>query len=202
MTFDQLLKLILPIYLAIYFCFAFLLKTWLVSKRIGKNPLVLPKDDTAYGLVGRYFKYTLIAILLYVVLYAVFPESCFADYSFKTMDVRSVQYAGLVLMAISFLWTIKAQNDMRNSWRIGIDTGVKTELIATGLFSISRNPIFLGMVVSLIGLFLATPNAFTLLFLMLGYVLIQVQIRLEEEHLSKMNGEVYKLYCKNVRRLV
>jgi hypothetical protein len=34
---------------------------------------------------------------------------------------------------------------MKNSWRIGIDTVTKTELVTTGLFAISRNPFFFGM---------------------------------------------------------
>ncbi len=66
---------------------------------------------------------------------------------------------------------------MKNSWRIGIDTETKTDLITSGLFKFSRNPIFLGIILSLVGLFLTTPNALTVLFLILGYVLIQIQIQ-------------------------
>jgi protein-S-isoprenylcysteine O-methyltransferase Ste14 len=105
-------------------------------------------------------------------------------------------------MMLSLVWTVIAQNDMRNSWRIGIDTDTKTELITTGLFKISRNPIFFGMILTLIGLFLATPNAFTALFFILGYVLIQIQIRLEEEFLSTQHGEPYQKYKQRVRRFI
>ena len=88
---------------------------------------------------------------------------------------------------------------MKNSWRIGIDTETKTELITAGLFQLSRNPIFFG---SLIGLFLTTPNALTGLFLILGYVLIQIQIRLEEEFLTDQHGQKYTEYKQKVRRLI
>jgi protein-S-isoprenylcysteine O-methyltransferase Ste14 len=91
---------------------------------------------------------------------------------------------------------------MKNSWRIGIDTETKTELVTSGLFSLSRNPIFFGMILSLIGLFLTTPNAFTGLFLILGYILIQIQIRLEEEFLIKQHGQHYETYKQKVRRLI
>ena len=91
---------------------------------------------------------------------------------------------------------------MKNSWRIGIDTETKTELVTIGLFSISRNPIFFGMILSLIGLFLTTPNALTSLFLILGYILIQIQIRLEEAFLIKEHGQNYLLYKQKVRRLI
>ena len=103
-------------------------------------------------------------------------------------------------MFIALIWTIIAQYQMQDSWRICIDAEKKTELITNGLFLYSRNPIFLGMILSLLGLFLVTPNSFTLLFLILGYVLIQIQIRLEEEFLVGQHGETYKIYKSQVRR--
>ena len=40
------------------------------------------------------------------------------------------------------------------------------------------------------------------LFLILGYVLIQIQIRLEEEFLTKEHGQEYLNYKQKVRRLI
>ncbi len=86
------------------------------------------------------------------------------------------------------------------SWRIGIDEEKKTALVQAGLFRRSRNPIFLGMIVTLIGVFLTIPNALTLLFLAVGFVLIQIQVRLEEEFLTRTQGEEYAAYRRQVRR--
>jgi protein-S-isoprenylcysteine O-methyltransferase Ste14 len=36
----------------------------------------------------------------------------------------------------------------------------------------------------------------------LGYVLIQIQIRLEENHLIEQHGDKYLEYKENVRRLI
>jgi protein-S-isoprenylcysteine O-methyltransferase Ste14 len=202
MTFDQCIKIILPIYFAIYFGIAFVLKVFSIARKIGKSPLVLPKDDTAYGLVGRYFKFMLVAIFLYVMGYAILPDKYIQGFIFVHISNKATAIIGLSVLAIALLWTAKAQGDMKNSWRIGIDSNTKTDLITTGLFKVSRNPVFLGMIMVLTGLLLITPDAFTLLFLILGFVLIQVQIRLEEEHLSKMNGEAYSLYCRNTRRFI
>jgi protein-S-isoprenylcysteine O-methyltransferase Ste14 len=52
------------------------------------------------------------------------------------------------------------------------------------------------------GLFFTTPNALTGIFLLLGYVLIQIQIRLEEEFLTQQHGAHYLTYKKKVRRLI
>ena len=199
---DEILRLILPIYFIIYFGLAFVLKSLIVAKRIGKNPLVLPKDDSAYGLIGLYFKLTLIAMLIYVAVYALFPHWHDNFLPITQLTNTTTQYIGLILLFISLLWTVIAQGHMKNSWRIGIDKDTKTELVTTGLFSISRNPIFFGMILSLIGLLLTTPNALTAFFLTLGYVLIQIQIRLEEEFLTKEHGQVYLNYKQKVRRLI
>lgn len=199
---NDILRLVLPIYFIIYFGLAFVLKSVIVAKRIGKNPLVLPKDDSAFGLIGLYFKLTLISMVLYVFAFAFFPA--WHDYFLPIiqLDRLTIKYIGLALLAFALIWTIIAQTHMKNSWRIGIDTETKTELVKTGLFGLSRNPIFFGMIICLIGLFLVTPNALTVLFLILGYILIQIQIRLEEEFLTKEHGQNYLEYRHKVRRLL
>jgi protein-S-isoprenylcysteine O-methyltransferase Ste14 len=199
---SDFIKIILPLYFIIYFGVAFVLKSLIVAKRIGKNPIVLPKDDSAYGLIGLYFKLTLIAMFIYVLAYSLFPTWHSIFLIIPSLDNETIKYIGLVVLAVSLVWTIIAQGHMKNSWRIGIDTETKTELVTTGLFGLSRNPIFFGMILSLIGLFLVSPNALTFLFLILGYVLIQIQIRLEEEFLTNEHGQKYIDYKHKVRRLI
>ena len=199
---NEFLRIILPTYFIIYFGIAFVAKSVIVAKRIGKNPLVLPKDDSAYGLIGFYFKLTLIFMFVYVLLFAFVPTLYDKFLPISQLDTLTIKYVGLGFLTFALIWTIIAQGHMKNSWRIGIDTQTKTELVTTGLFQISRNPIFFGMIVSLLGLFLTTPNALTGLFLILGYVLIQIQIRLEEEFLTDQHGQKYIDYKQKVRRLI
>lgn len=89
---------------------------------------------------------------------------------------------------------------MGDSWRIGIDQGSETELVQTGLFRFSRNPIFLGIRINLLGFFLVLPNAITLVILVLGDVILQIQVRMEEEFLAQNHGESYEEYKKAVPR--
>jgi protein-S-isoprenylcysteine O-methyltransferase Ste14 len=198
----EIIKIALPIYFTVYFGLAFVLKSVMVARKIGKNPLVLPRDDSAYGLIGRYFKTVLIAMFFYVTVQAFFDISSQSFLPIKQLETPYIQYLGSFLLIIALIWTIFAQNDLKDSWRIGIDTVTKTNLITSGLFGISRNPIFFGMIFSLFGLFLTQPNAFTALFLIIGYVLIQIQIRLEEEFLLKQHGQAYQEYKQTVRRLI
>ena len=63
---------------------------------------------------------------------------------------------------VSLLWMLIAQAQMGASWRVGIDSANRTELVSKGLFTISRNPIFLATRLALLGFFLVAPNAATL----------------------------------------
>ena len=91
---------------------------------------------------------------------------------------------------------------MASSWRIGIDEKNKTKLVTKGVFSISRNPIFLGIMIANIGLFLVIPNAFTLLIISLSTLSVNTQIRLEEEFLKREFGNEYTEYAEKVRRWI
>ncbi len=199
---DQALRLILPIYFVIYLGLTFVVKTVVVATRIGKNPLVFPNDDSAFGLIGYYFRLTLAGVFLYVIAFAVSPDIAAAILPLNQLVNPVITLIGLGLLVFAFIWTLVALSHMGNSWRIGIDTDTQTQLITTGLFRVSRNPVFFGMIACLAGLFLVTPNALTGLFLILGYVLMQIQIRLEEEHLFKLHGDGYLGYKQKVRRLI
>ena len=107
------LRIILPIYFIIYFGVAFVLKSVVVAKRIGKNPLVLPKDDSAYGLIGLYFKLTLIAMLIYVLAYAFFPTWHDNFLPIVQFNNQTVKYIGLTLLFISLVWTVIAQGHIQ-----------------------------------------------------------------------------------------
>jgi protein-S-isoprenylcysteine O-methyltransferase Ste14 len=119
---------------------------------------------------------------------------------FWYLENSYLQYIGWGLLLLSLILVWIAQSQMANSWRIGIDEKNKTELVTNGLFSISRNPIFLGVMIANFGLFLIIPNAFTLLIVALSTVSINTQIRLEETFLKSSHGQDYQNYLNRVRR--
>ena len=118
------------------------------------------------------------------------------------IEKESLRLIGLTLLVVSFLWTSIAQYQMSASWRIGIDYKEKTEIITHGLFKFSRNPIFLGVILSYLGTFLIIPNILSFSILLLTYFTIQTQVRLEEEYLESVHGSQYLEYKSCVRRLL
>ncbi|MGG1922694.1 isoprenylcysteine carboxylmethyltransferase family protein [Chryseobacterium sp. NRRL B-14798] len=196
------IRFFIPFYFIIFFTVSFVGISYRVAKRIGKNPNVLPKDDSAYGLVGFYFKLILLALFMYTILLLLFPKDMFSAFKINALEYNLIQYTGLGFMMMALIWVVIAQLQMKNSWRIGIDSTTKTELVTDGLFRFSRNPVFLGMTISLVGFFLVFPTVITFSFLLTGNILMQIQIRLEEEFLLKEHGEIYLTYKNRVKRML
>lgn len=197
---DGLLKFFLPAYLVAYFFAAFFWRSFVVWKRTGVNPLVFKGTDNAHDYIGRVFKLLFATVVAAVAVYSISEQL----YQYLTpitwLERPGLQAAGVLLLLASLAWTVAAQAQMGESWRIGLDEEHRTPLVRKGVFSLSRNPIFLGMISTLLGLFLVIPNAVTLLVLGLGAVLIQIQVRLEEEFLSGAHDEDYAEYRRGVRR--
>jgi protein-S-isoprenylcysteine O-methyltransferase Ste14 len=116
------------------------------------------------------------------------------------LERTGLRLCGICLLSLSLIWTAIAQAQMGASWRIGIDSKHRTELVESGVFGWSRNPIFLGMIATMLGLFSTAPNALTLLIAGLVITLIQIQVRLEEEHLGHLHGAAYQTYRLRVPR--
>jgi protein-S-isoprenylcysteine O-methyltransferase Ste14 len=188
------------IYLIFYFLLVFVVRSLLLWKRTGINPLTFNRSDDAHGFNGKVFTLISVIELIVVGIYA-FCNDCH-EYllPFWYLENPYMEKVGWALLVISLIFVWLAQTQMANSWRIGIDKEQKTELVTSGIFSISRNPIFLGIMVANIGLFLVLPNAFTLLIVSLSTISINTQIRLEEEFLKNEFGDDYKVYQSKVRR--
>ena len=194
------MQIYLFLFLIVYFFFVFFLRSYLLWKRTGVNPLTFNKTADAHGYNGKVF--TFISILEFVVVFIYAFKNEWYQYllPFWYLENSYLQYIGWGLLLLSLVLVWIAQSQMANSWRIGIDEKNKTELVTNGLFSISRNPIFLGVMIANVGLFLIIPNAFTLLIISLSTVSINTQIRLEETFLKSSHGQEYQDYQNQVRR--
>lgn len=198
----QFLKYFLPVYYTLFFLLAMILPTYRVWKATGVNPYKLGNSDSAHDYIGRLFRVTLVACAIVVAVFVFFPFAYQQLLPISALSDDVVAGTGLVLLSGSLIWVLVAQAYMQRSWRIGIDENVRTELVQRGLFGISRNPIFLGMRAMLLGLFLVLPNAVMLAVWVAGEILIQIQVRLEEEYLTRVHGSSYTAYQKQVRRWI
>lgn len=194
------MKLFLPLYLLLFFGLAMVLPSYRTWKTTGVNPYKLGSSDSAHDYIGFLFRLTLIATSIVVIVFAFLPGVYQYLIPISYLAHPALPIVGVALLILAIVWVLIAQIHMQRSWRIGIDEEVKTELIQTGLFKLSRNPIFLGMRIMLLGLFLVLPNAASLVVLIAGDLLIQIQVRLEEEFLTRTHGQAYLGYKTKVRR--
>ena len=78
---------------------------------------------------------------------------------------------------------------------------VSTQLVSDGPFRLSRNPIYLGMFLGLIGLAIASNTIWILVALVAFYLVIRYGvIAREEAYLTRKFGDLYRGYQAQVRR--
>lgn len=76
-------------------------------------------------------------------------------------------------------------------------------LVATGLYRISRNPMYLGLILSLSGWGVLLGHPLTLMLVwVFARLLVVVQIAPEEEALREKFGEAYLAYSRRVNRWI
>ncbi|NRI66356.1 isoprenylcysteine carboxylmethyltransferase family protein [Rhodococcus sp. MS16] len=119
------------------------------------------------------------------------------------LTTPAVQTMGIVLALAGIVGTLYAQNEMGESWRIGVDPTETTDLVRTGVFGLVRNPIFTAMLVFAAGITLLTPNPLALIGFALLLATIELQVRVvEEPYLRDRHGDTYRTYSRTVGRFV
>ena len=115
---------------------------------------------------------------------------------------RALGFAlGFALFALGLVGTVLSQVAMGPSWRIGVDEAEVTELVTSGPFALSRNPIFSAMVPAFAGLALLVPNAAAVAGLAALIAAVEIQVRLvEEPYLLRAHGARYADYASRVGR--
>ena len=108
---------------------------------------------------------------------------------------------GVVVCAAAVAITMLSQYQMGDAWRIGVDASEKNPLVTDGMFKLSRNPIYSGMLLVGIGFVVLVPHILTACCALVSYVGFEIQVRkVEEPYLRRVHGETYEAYCRNVGR--
>jgi len=105
---------------------------------------------------------------------------------------------GLLLGGFSAIVVIHFH--MGKDWRSGTRANDRTELITTGPFTISQNPMMVCVIIAQVGLFFALPSAFTLLCLVIGVWAVIAQVKVEERLLRQRFGDAYDAYAARTPR--
>jgi protein-S-isoprenylcysteine O-methyltransferase Ste14 len=108
---------------------------------------------------------------------------------------------GLGLLALGLGVTVKAQLDMGDSWRVGVDRRERTALATHGLYRYTRNPIYTGLLLVWIAEALLVPNALSVVGVLLLVGAMEAIVRgIEEPYLISAHGDDYRAYARSVGR--
>ena len=134
----------------------------------------------------------------YTVSAAAFNLPLFSTQEFFPSE--GIAWGGVVLCFVGLSLLLLSLVSFGKSFRVGIDVDHPDRLVKTGIFAVSRNPIYVGFGLVLLGQFLVFPNWVLLIYLMAGIWLFHRQVLREEEFLRKHYGQEYVEYSKRVRR--
>lgn len=133
-------------------------------------------------------------MVIIIAMYFVFPEFNVIPFPYNLGGI-AVSFAGFFIMG-------KAHEQFRKN-RTTLAIKESSALITGGVFSFSRNPMYLGMFLLLLGMGIAFRNSFSLSapFLFWLYLTVIV-IPCEEQMMTKVFGDDYLKYRKNVGRWI
>jgi protein-S-isoprenylcysteine O-methyltransferase Ste14 len=111
-----------------------------------------------------------------------------------------VPWIGVSSCTVALLLILLSLISFGRSFRIGIDTDRPDRLVTSGIFGLTRNPMYVAFGLLLLGGLLIQPNWILLTYLVAGIGLFHRQVLREEDYLGQHYGEEYGIYCKHVRR--
>jgi protein-S-isoprenylcysteine O-methyltransferase Ste14 len=118
----------------------------------------------------------------------------------QLLGAAPLQIAGGALVTAGGAVFILALVSFGASWRVGIDAKRPGGLVTTGMFALSRNPIFVFLDLYAFGTFLINGTLGFLLFALILAGGIHYQILQEESFLRRTYGAAYQDYSRKTSR--
>jgi protein-S-isoprenylcysteine O-methyltransferase Ste14 len=113
-----------------------------------------------------------------------------------------LQWAGVLLCAAGLILMLLSLISFGASFRVGIDNEQPGALVTSGIFAVTRNPIYVAFACVLLGEFLIAPQWILLLYVVGGFVVFHRQVLREEASLQEHYGSEYAAYRQRVRRYI
>ena len=129
-----------------------------------------------------------------VELFTIFLSSSFLPWQFRAFGALFA-FAGVMIFSIAVF-------TMRDSWRAGIAEQEQTDMITDGIYSISRNPAFLGFDLLYLGILLIFFHWVLLVVSVFAAFMLHLQTLQEERYLTETFGAQYSLYMQRVGRYI
>lgn len=198
----NIFQIYMLLFLATYFGITLGLRSILLYRKTKVNTSKVFIRETGKRKSGRIIIAAMFLLLVVAINFIWIEPNYTYLWPISLLEIDSVQTIGFVLSMLGQIVGFVAQLQMKNSWRLGVDKSAASELVTTGMFSLSRNPIHLCLAISFLGFFLIAPNMVSLLFCCLMAYGVNEKIKDEEIFLEERFGTEFIQYRLNVRKWI
>ena len=137
-----------------------------------------------------------------VVFYSIPSKTQIFPWPFSILLLDSIltKWIGLFLSFLAFGLLFSGLKNLGDSWRFGIDENQAGKLVTRGIYSVTRNPIYLFFNLWFLGTFLIHGTLVFLCFTLFTILNLHCQIIKEEEFLQIFYGSEFNEYCRRTPR--
>lgn len=168
------------------------------SKMISQRKKGIKTDQLGKGKEG-FFKF--IELALKLITYTIPILQVFTIFTFDELVSLWRQVLGILLTVLGVMIFIISILQMKDNWRAGVQRDEKTNLVTGGIYTISRNPAFLGFNLMYVGILTTFFHWYLCLATILAVIFFHLQIvYVEEPFLVEKFGKAYLDYKHKVYR--
>lgn len=136
----------------------------------------------------------------FLLMLLIITHFIFQKYRFLTSSIR---FSGILLIFFGIFIDMWADSIFKKSKTTVKPNEIPSILITTGPFRISRHPMYLGMILILLGSSIICGTVITLIYPIIFLILMEIIfIPVEENNLIGKFGEDYIIYKKRTRRWI
>lgn len=156
--------------------------------------------------IQKYFgvleKAMTISIILIILIHTFFKNSFITTNYIDLLDNQSIKLLGFFIGFLGLSICRIAQVTIGKSWRVGIDEKAKPGLITNGIYKYMRNPTYTGLYLLCTGVWFLNPTFLYSYWILAFFIMMEFQVRCEEEYLESTYGNDYIEYCNRTKRYI
>jgi len=112
----------------------------------------------------------------------------------------ALMITGIGICAVATFIRTKSHFDLRHGFSTRIEIHEKQKLVTTGLYTMIRHPMYLAIILLLIGACIMLKALYSWIFVIINFITLQIRIKKEEEFLMA-NFPEYPNYMKKTYKL-
>jgi|GEM_PF-980142 len=167
------------------------------NKDSGKS---LKRRSSLRKYVRNRFLFIAAMYVVWIGVYLFYPLWTAEHFDLYLFNFWPFEILGFLIATGGLFFNIYAQFQLGRNFRIGIREGEETELVCSGAYSYLRNPMYAGLLITQLGLLLLMPDTISISLMIITFLMLEIQIRQEEDHLEDLHGEKFENYRKSVPR--